>query len=280
MSGTQLTGEAVARVAELAVAGKRRALLNVPGENPAMFPPGGPGGDLQSHEKSPMPRKHRATRLVDVRQFVTDHLADFPVDGAGDPRSRITVWCWRGSVTSVLDDEDYRADTITLSAPDSAAFATLTRLSWSEEWLDQAAFLRLLKVDLFGCVPSDFITLMRQLKFSQATGGEGDVQAGRESLGVSIQREALAGGRAMPEDLVVTVPVYQDLIDGEDDWDVYTAKVVCALSVDYTNRRLRLEPIPDELTAAKRQADEWVFSKMRELASDKVRVYCGSPNPS
>lgn len=288
MSETQLTDEAIQSVAELAQAAQKAELFTVPSEHPAIWYTTKTDGTVQRHYRTPQPRNHRATRLVDVRRFVADHLVDFAgaVDDARG-ESRVTVWCWKGSVVAILDDEHHRLDQIKLQAPDSAAFQTLTRLSKSDEWLDQKAFLHLCKVELYGCVPSSFIDLMRQLKFTANQSGEGEVRAGRKSLGVSVQREALAGGREMPEEIEVLVPVYQDLIDGDDAhdqsgeaWDVFTTRVTCVLSIDYGANKLRLEPIPDELTRAKREADEWVFNKMKGMASDKVRVYCGSPNPS
>lgn len=215
----------------------------------------------------PHPRAGTALRLSDVRTLVADRLKEAPSE-------HIHVWCGQGQVHVVFDARGTRRGGCKLVCPVAEQFARLEQLAEEPEMLDQRAFIDLLRVDLAGAVPIDFIGMARRLKFTSNASGAGDVRQGRESFDRSVLLEVVADGADLPETINVTVPVYEDL---QDDTDVYETVVECVFRLNAHNDTLGLLPLKDSLKAARRKADEWILSRLTSLVSDQVLVVCGSP---
>lgn len=257
----------VQKIQELATSACAIRQMNVDREPPwVYFIVDQAKGTVQRMEAAPAPRRYVAYRLADVSALVRQFQA----------QSAMTfVWCGRGKVHVTLDEAGTRREAITMAAPPSKAFERLKALEAEREPMDQRAFLELLRVELAGCVEDDFVALVRDLRFAANSEGLGQIQAGKESLGKKVMQEVVSGGRTIPDFVVATVPVYEDLVD--ESGRVFSVEVKCALSIDLSQQTLMLVPLPEQLTAAQRGADEWIYKTLSPLGSDTVKVFCGSP---
>lgn len=119
-------------------------------------------------------------------------FAGLPLITGCNPDRRIVVWhSHNGGVVAVLDDED-RRDTVTLELLAADEFRTLLQVAersgCAARNYDQQSFVRLLRVELAGCLEDPtVIGSLRQLDWEKAEKGHATSQHGKESLGKSIQ---------------------------------------------------------------------------------------------
>ncbi|GMV26950.1 MAG: hypothetical protein AMXMBFR58_29810 [Phycisphaerae bacterium] len=216
----------------------------------------------------PKPRSYTAFRVDDVVAMV-GHFA------AENENTKFVVLCGRGNIRVVFDEAESRRGRVSLGVPFSRQYKLLKEMEAKREELSQKDLVQLLRVEFADAVDSDFIALMRQMKFTDNRAGEGSLSAGKESLGSSVYREAVFGGKACPEEVEFTVPVYEDLIGAAGDQ--YVHKISAVVDVDVAEQVIRIIPRPADLLAAVRCADAWLSRQLQPLESrPNVRVFCGS----
>lgn len=139
-------------------------------------------------------------------------------------------------------DRNDRRDTAACRLDLSPQFRWLS--TESQQPLNQAGIVRVLRIVFRGCLSryTELLGLLRQLKFTAGGQTEADLQHARESMGKSIQA-AVTGISALPEELVLHVPVYEN--------HPFTVDVDCALEVFPAEQAFKLTPYPLELRRAR-----------------------------
>lgn len=268
MSVVDRSGELIK---DLALKSKSAQIVACPQEPKDVYLLQKPDGLVERHVAEAAPRNYVAFRVSDIVSMV-EHYAALATG------KLLKVFCGRGKVSVLFDEDGARRDRITLSVPDSKQYTLLCELERGREFESQKDLVSMLRVDLAGAVPMDFVALMRQLKFDDSNKAESTLAAGKESLGGTVYREALAGGREMPEEVIFHVPVYEDLVGR--DGDQFSIDITAIVDVNMVDRTIRLVPKPPELLAARRCADTWLYTQLRSLetSQENVKVFCGAPN--
>lgn len=91
--------------------------------------------------------------------------------------------------------------------------------------------------------PGDFVPAVKKLKFNRAQSGYSEVAVGRESMGNSVNAEALADGQAIPEEVTLTVQVFENI----DESVSMPGTVRCGVLMNLRESKLGLQPMAGEL---------------------------------
>ena len=176
-------------------------------------------------------------------------------------------------VVGLMEEKTKRRERIRLKLTAAPVFADLMVLETARAPLAQAAFVRMLRVSLNGAVPDSFIATCRSLKFSKSDSGNAKVQHANESMGREVNRVVMTGdGKEFPEDVMLTLPVYEECPDKE--WNM---PVRCAVDIDVENCRFTLIPMAGELAAARRWTHQKLAEVLRKELGENVPVVCGTP---
>lgn len=215
-------------------------------------------GDLRTVEVPVHPRNHSAGDVDTVASWAK----------LGSPAA---VWYSRTGIIAVLDDTT-RRDRVTLELEPHPQFETLRQLEAKPHYKQQAAFVRLLRIDLDGCQAAcpNLLDAVRVIQWGHVAGGEGAVQHGKASLGKSIKSE-LSGATAIPEVVTLSVPTFA----GSLAW--MRQPVRCAIDIDAPGQGLQLLPLPGQLESALCGAEAELGKRLREGLGDDARVYYGQP---
>lgn len=230
-------------------------IVSLPGSNPRQ------GwyehnGTLVPYDIHPGVRCHRVDSVCDIIRAIARWGSDAS-----------SVWICSQQVLLILDDAD-RRDRIAMPLLESATF---TRLKKCQGAIDQAALIRLLRVEFRNAVNQpEVLTAVRKIRFRSLSAGETSIQHGNESLGQQVENE-VSGAGDIPEVLAVETNVFSNPGEGE-----YLVTVGLDLEIDAKAQRFMLRPIPDEierLTAA-------ALSDIRERISEAIddsRIFFGTP---
>ncbi len=237
-------------------------VFQAPGEPPHRYYLATPDGTTSLLSADPPPRNHQASDLETVARWASA--------GAGP----VAVWYSRAGVVALLNDET-RRDRVSLKLTLSPQMKTIMALDVKAPAYDQKAFIRLLRIDLAGCLPSpNLLQAVRTLKFSVLRGVEGEVQHGKESIGRALKAE-LVGANALPEDVILRLPPWEGVVAAH-------VEIACAVEIDPVGERPQLIPFPGQVERAVRAAEADLGSQLRELlaevgASESVSVSYGQP---
>lgn len=179
------------------------------------------------------------------------------------------VWIDECNVYLVIDDaEGHRVNTATMVLKKSDVFKRLERLAASPEWLDQKAFLRLLRVDLAGTLPPGILLdRVRKLRFESGQVTTQEAVRNRESMGRQITAAASGDGE-IPEQVALELSVFSDTPE---------LAVTCAVDVDPGRGLLQLMPLPDELERVTEIALNGLRKFIAGAVDEGVKVYLGRP---
>lgn len=225
-------------------------------------------GSLERTQAKQWPRNYSASRVQDVVDIVRRL-------GEQEKVKDVAIFCAGGRITAVLD-ETKREDVVELFLPESAQFKFARNLGGM--WAAPKDMIASLRVQLAGCVPPNFISWLRQLKFSSSSQGDSDVQVGKESMGRSIQNQ-VSGAGDVPESVRLEMPVYEGMVDAVGGLILFG--VECVVDINYMQGQVRLVPVPSSVLEATRKADEWLVQQLRGLEADDKRVasvFCGKAN--
>lgn len=247
--------EALESLAAQAVQAQEARELKLPGDGRVTYVD--QGGTLTKYDVSPPLRSHRVDSVDDL------------IAAAKKWNKSPVVWLNGDSIVLLPDDAD-RRDKVSLPLVKSHQFATLVRLG-KEPMLDQQGLVRLLRIDLQGAAGrADLLAVVRKIKWRQSSAGDASIQHGSESLGKSIEAE-VSGAGAIPEQVLVSCPVYQN--HGEREFKV---SILCDLEIDAASQKFRFRPLPDEIERVTDAALDGIRSRIADALPDTAMFY-GTP---
>lgn len=230
-------------------------VLSVPGDGRKVYID--QGGQLTTIDVAPALRKHTVQSVADL------------IEAAKRWNAKPTIWVSDNAIVLVTDDED-RRDVVTMPLTKSAGFLRLEALE-KNPTLDQLGMLRTLRIDLKGTAGrADLLTVIRSLKWRQSASGHVDVQQGKESLGKVIENEVTGAG-AIPEEVMVSVPVYSNPGESKKSYPV-----ACDLEVIASEQVFRFRPVADELRNTLTLAQGEIVGYLGTALPD-VAVFFGTP---
>lgn len=245
-------------------------LLDLPDQNPAeaVYVI---DGEIKTLELTPTPRSHQVDTLRDLISAANRFTASPDDAETTEPPS---VWVDEHAVRLVIDDGEHRANTVAFPLFESDQFKTLCALATGKPKFQQKPFVRLLRVDLAGCL-SDSILLnqVRRLKFENSSVVSGEVKHARESMGREITSKvnAVENGE-LPEEVIVHVPVYRNR--GEV---TLVQPVRCALEIDPALGEFQLTPLPGEIQRIKDAALADIEDRLGAGLTEGIHLYNGRP---
>jgi hypothetical protein len=152
------------------------------------------------------------------------------------------VWYDKTMVSVVVNDED-RRDVGRLALNPTPQITELTGNSTKTR--TQKEFIRYLRINLAGTLGEDarLLSVLRELKFSASSDGEGTVRHGQESMGKKINA-AVLGIDAIPEEVTLYVRVFQT----PDLTQLHPVR--CAIDILPDEQAFRLVPLPMQVENA------------------------------
>jgi hypothetical protein len=220
------------------------------------------GTEIKEFTVPPSARNHTVHSLVDLILYARRPDNQAPV-----------VWHDNTGVVLLVDDAD-RRERVTFPLTWSERLVTLQNLAAKKPCFDQAAFVRLLRIEL-GLDNVAVVAQFRKLEWSAGNEGSGDVQHGMNRLAKSVVAKVQGIGD-LPDELNVPVPVYQQMGEQKE----YLVK--CAVEIDTCNQRLQLLPLPDTLERvvdlAQASIHERLVAALGEIENKPaIPVYYGRP---
>jgi len=211
---------------------------------------------------TPAPRDHGAQDLATIVAFAEK---GGEAEAGGGP----VLWYNRKAVVCLLNDGE-RRDKVTLPLALSRPIEVLTNLQ-TPAALTQAAFIRLLRIDLAGACDS-LVGIVRRVHWRSADEGEAELRPGKASVGRRIESE-LTGTAELPETVTLTVPVFTSILKKPFE-------VQCSLDSDAGTQSFYLVPLPNQVEEAIQEAEGDIGSLLRGMVSSRdleVPVYYGEP---
>lgn len=212
------------------------------------------------------PDGHAEKLIVDPKPLAVvldtpDALVNYA--NAEADKQKAEFYCSETRIILVLD-KAVRRDIATCPLPLSPQYAWL---KGKTEPRTQRDFIRLLRIELRGCLPPDsnLLTLARSLKWQTNAETTGNVQHGKESMGRNIDSQ-VSGPGSIPEEIALTVPVFESF--------PYRARIACAIDVQVSDQKLQLVPYPLEVDRAMHEA---MTEIMLLLSSTELPCYEGKP---
>jgi hypothetical protein len=175
------------------------------------------------------------------------------------------VYYEEAGITFVYDQAD-RRDVARCPLTLSPQWAWLASQVKTPTLMDQRAFVRALRITLYGCLDSPkLLDLARQVKFTSAGAMTGQVQQGKESIDRRLLA-ALTGSEAFPEEISVSVPVFENFNNPQ--------RMMCAVELMVQEQRFALTPYPMQMRAA---MDQTLDTLGDLLETTGVPVFEGRP---
>ncbi len=203
------------------------------------------------------PRHHEADDLATLCTLATRFAEQQPV-----------IWVDNSQVVLVMDDDGHRVNTATVRLELTTVFSRLKELDKSKPWLDQRAFIRLLRIELNGTLaPGILLDRVRKLRFEAGTIVTTEAKRDRESMGKQITAAVSADGE-LPEGVTLLVRVFR----GGEQFPIN-----CSVDVDPSRGLLQLIPFPDEIERVTDLAVGRIQELIGEDIPDTVIVYNGRP---
>ncbi|MGH7130992.1 MAG: hypothetical protein ACREJO_03495 [Phycisphaerales bacterium] len=222
---------------------------------------------------------HFAERLGPAAPARADGTAAQEMDRKA---GRIFVWIG-GEAITVLLDEGNRRERVSFALSLSKGFELLTAFGEADEKDEpeshkQKEFIDLLRRQINGMyAPGDIITQVRGIKFARNEQGQSQVATGRESMGASVEA-SLVGADSFPDDLLVNVPVYDNVRD--EVGRLYIQPVDCCLDINLVKQTFMLRPKAGVIEMCRQVVDSTlraVITERTKAWADRVFVFCGKP---
>jgi hypothetical protein len=247
--------QAIDKISALATAAQKTTTLAVNQEPAGYYYLIGPDGKATLTEAKPGWHAEKLATPAQLRDFIK-----------GTTMGEGALFYDEQRVTYVYSLDD-RRDRATCDLKKSPQYLWLETAAAKPVVLSQRDFIRTLRVLFRGCVgESNLLPLVRDLKFTGASEGAGNIQHGRESIGRSITN-AVTGQSAIPEEVALTVPVFEN--------HPLRARISCALEVVPQDQTFQLIPYPLEVHQA---MDAALADVVATLKADGVPTsYNGSP---
>jgi hypothetical protein len=209
----------------------------------------------------PPPREHIVNSLEDFIAIAT-HF-----DGITES---VVVWHDLDEVVAVLDDGDHRQETVMFELKSSDQYVKLVEIN--NRKFDQKSFIRLLRIDLAGCLPvMTLLDPVRHVTIENGTLTQSAVEKQRESIDRTVKAQVRAKVE-LPEEVTLSVPIYKTR--GEDA--PYPFRMFVEVEpMDSQPFRLTAYPNEHERVLGLHLAD--MAARLKAGLPDTVRVYHGTP---
>lgn len=228
--------------------------------------------------EAPVPdRRYVAGDVGDLARLVTE-FAGRAAATDGTEAAPVFVWVYEGSVVVVLDETGTRRERITLKLTEADGFAALK--ANDGVWLPQKGMIELLRTSIDGeYVPPNIVATFRKLKFTASSEGNAEIRVGRANLGKSVEAAVAGIDGDLPEDLTITLPLYDDLLDPQDKASVARRfQIVCSVDVNLAEEKIRIDTKAGQIARAVLDADTFVMTRLGELIKgENVRIFRGKP---
>lgn len=191
-------------------------------------------------------------RGASVQQSNLDDDEEAPRDGG-------VVYIGEDQITYAFDFEDRR---------DRASVPLVTSKPW--DWLvkadndqislmSQRDVIRTIRLTFGGALPpgSTFLSLLRNINFTNNAGAQANIQHGNHSLGKQTLNE-VRGVADLPEDVAFNVQVFENFN--------YTVTVQCVFEIYPDTQKFEIVPYPNQLQRAMEQTLETIRSRFGEVA--------------
>jgi hypothetical protein len=180
------------------------------------------------------------------------------------------VWYDHEGVGLIIDDTGHRIDTVTLVFDRSDQWNLILVLKG--ERYDHKTFVRLLRTHLSDALPAgDLLEKIRTLRFENGAITNTTVKRQEESLGKTITARVDAGKVEIPEEVVLSVPMYNN--PGEED----RYPIRCIVDVDAEFQKFALIPVPGAIEEAYKAASRSVATRLEATLDKEVPFYFGNP---
>lgn len=220
-----------------------------------------PDGSYERRVADPKPRSHTLGSLDQVIPYVEEKGAESTV-----------IWYNETGVTVVLDDNT-RRDFARLAFTPTPQFEKLKFLDANRPGLPQRDFRKLIRIDLAGCFEnSRLLNWVSDVKFGSASNSLGNLRNERESLGKDIDAQAVSGAGEIPEDVPLSVRLFDDasLVERQG--------IMCIFDLAIQDQQFRLIPLPLEIHSALEREVAYIGEKLTSGLLDlKVPLFRGYP---
>lgn len=242
--------------------------------NPKPLDPGDPrkksyvvNGEIVERFLQPQPRAYQVESLEDLI-LLANRVIDVP-DRVADASP--VVWYDGMQVVLVMDDNGHRLERATFLLDCSDAFRTLVGLHEGNNWMDQKAFVQLLRIDLARTMPpAELLDKVRKVRFEGGEVRTATVARQQESLGREINSRVSTEGE-LPEEVVVSCKVYRNIRESEP------LGIRCSVEVDPMRAAFRLRPLPDEIDFVEQIAITQVGELLVGGLHKDIPAYQGKP---
>lgn len=199
-------------------------------------------GKLTTYDISPPLRRHEVSTLGDLMTAITRWGGDGTV-----------VYVGESLVVMHLDDND-RRDAVYLPLVRTPLFETLENLLGKN--FAQATLIRLLRRELTDLNERDvLLSAIRNIRWQTSEGGQANADHGRESLGVSIERQVAGIAQNFPELATVTAGAYIGVPQQ------YPFELTIEINIQA--RLFSIEPLPGQIAECKLLARELIQTELR-----------------
>lgn len=218
------------------------------------------GGKMMQVDAPIEPRNIDAHSLDDLTAMISGLHEDGDVP---------VVYVNEGCAMAVMDHRGHRVEFVTFSLKPSDVWLSVKAM---KEWKTQKDFIRLLKIELAGCLPENaLLDIVRKVKFENGVTVAQEVKKNRESLGKEITSKVETAVE-IPDYVRLSVPVYKSLGERE------TYDLTCSVEIDPTRvDAFRLAPIPDAIETVQQAAVQSILERLRDSLPEGVLCYYGSP---
>lgn len=222
------------------------------------------GGLVTEIDQPAPPREHVARSLPDLIALANRFEAE---------SNKVVVWFNEDEVVLVIDDDKHRIETAAVKLEKSSVWTTLERLADAKPWLNQKAFIRLLRLDLAGTgdQTTRLLAAVRQVSFENGSITSGRYAKDQESLGRTITSAVKSGVGEIPEEVTLDTLVYTT------QGVAFKLPVHCSVEVEPSDGTFRFLPLPDELTRVQQQVMDAIRETLAEALTDGIPAYYGQP---
>lgn len=254
-AGSKCSANAITEIERIVGEARKSTILTAPQEPEGMYYLVGPDGKADLRTSKPDWLDAKLATPAELRRFIAGDEVDTSRE----------VYLDESKVIYVQDVND-RRDLASCDLIQTPQYLWLTKQAGIA--LTQQELIRVLRITLRGCLPSDstLLALIRNLKFQASQDGGVNIQHGRESLGKKIAAEVNAD-HEIPEEIPLMVPVFENF--------PFAHRVVCAIEILATDQKFKLTPYPLET----RKAMDAALDAIEDLMGDDGMppVYRGQP---
>lgn len=223
-----------------------------------------PDGTVERIMAEASHRRHTAMDLSAVVEFFQENKSQ-----------AARIWYSRDRVVCVLDD-DTRRESVTLNLELSPQIKRLQQLEGTSGGsMDQRAIVLMLRTTFRRCLgrTDNLLGLLRSIRFSGVSTGEGVVEHGKSSIGKTLQQELKAASE-LPEYVTLDVPVFT-----HPSLAIKFFPIECALEPDAAECKFKLLPLPGEIERAVADGETMIAQLIGIAVGDEgmERVHYGKP---